>query len=66
MPIPGIEPGTTDWQSGTLFTRPAHLAEKVFKIQRFNYRNITKYYNIEKRLIKGLFPPEMHMKSKKN
>ena len=55
MPRPGIEPGSTDWQSGMLSTRPAHLAERVIKIQRLNHRNITKYYSIEIKAYKRPF-----------
>jgi hypothetical protein len=35
----------------------------MYNFQRINHKNITIEY-IEKRLVKGLFPPHMHMKSK--
>ena len=56
-------PRSADWESGILSTRPAHIAEEMYNFQRINHKNITIEY-IEKRLVKGLFPPHMHMKSK--
>ena len=65
MPRLGIESGSTDWEPGIQSTRPAHISEKIIKIQRINLKNINvKYWLYWKILVKGLFPPHMHMKSK--